>query len=134
VAGGSAAVSTELVDWSAEEVVGVVLEGVHSACCIGSVVGEVLAIVVGLKILVVGVFLEAWTYLREAEKVSGGAEVGQPCREGVGGGKLCERGSVGGGEWGSFGKKEGWFWQGIADVSVPITCDVSLWRERVLIW
>jgi len=38
--------------------------------------------------------------------VSGGAEVRQPCREGVGGGKLCESCGVGGGHWGGLGKKE----------------------------
>jgi len=104
VAGGSAAVSTEIVDRNAEEVVGVVLEGVDSASSSRSVVGEVLAVVVGLKILVLGVFLQAWTDLREAEKVSGGAELRQARREGVGGGKLCESGGVSGGHWGGLGK------------------------------
>jgi len=57
----SSAVSTEIVDRSAEEVVGVVFEGVAFACSIGFVVGEVLAVVVGLKIFDSCVFLLAWT-------------------------------------------------------------------------
>jgi len=37
--------------------------------------------------------------------VNGGAEVRQPCREGVGGGKLCESGGVGGAHWEGLGNE-----------------------------
>jgi len=109
VAGGAAAVPPEIVHGSTEEGGGVVFEGVGSAGSTGAIVGEVLGVLVELKIHVFGVFFEAWTDIREAEKVRGGAEVRQASGEGVGGGEVGEGGSVGGGEWRGFGEKEGWF-------------------------